>query len=75
MICASEVLPVPGRAVEDERLDAVRLDGPAQQLARAEDMRLADKLAQVARPHARRQRLVSKGALLRRARIRRLRLG
>ena len=59
------------RAVKDQRLDAVGLDGAAQQLARAEDVRLADELAQVARPHARRQRLMSKGALLRRARIRR----
>ena len=33
------------RAVEDERLDAIRLDGPAQQFAGPEDMRLSDKLA------------------------------
>ena len=57
------------RAVEDQRLNAIRLDGPAQQLARPEDMRLADKLAQVARSHARRQRLMSKDVFLPRARL------
>ena len=73
MTCASEVLPGARRPVEDERLDAVGLDGAAQQLPRPEDMRLADKLSQVARPHPRRQRLMPLRALRRCSRIRRVR--
>ena len=65
-------LPRARRPVEDERLDAIRLNGAAQQLPRPEDMRLADKLPQIARPHPRRQRLMPlRALLLRRLRLRR----
>jgi len=63
------------RAVEDQRLDAIRLNGAAQQLPRPQDVRLADELAQVAGAHPGRQRLMPFGAGFRRARVRRGRPG
>ena len=51
-----------GRPVENERLNAIRLNGPAQQLSGRQDMRLAREFIQVARPHPRRQRLLRQKA-------------
>ena len=52
------------RTVEDHRAELVRLDGPAQQAARADDVLLADELVQRARPHPRRQRRLLLGQFL-----------
>ena len=49
------------RPVENQGLDAVGLDGAAQQLAGSQDMRLAGEFGQVARPHAGGQRLRGEG--------------
>ena len=54
---ARVVLPRARRAVEDHRAQAVGRQQPAQQLALAEEMLLADELVQRGRPHPRRQRL------------------
>jgi hypothetical protein len=40
-------------------LDAVGLDGAAEQLAGAKDVRLAEELVEITRPHSRRQRLMA----------------
>jgi len=58
MICASDVLPVPA-AEENQRLNAVGLDGAAQQLSRRENVRLPGKFVEIARAHPRGERLVS----------------
>ena len=47
------------RPVENQRLDAVGLDRAAQQLSRAEDMRLPHEFAQVPRTHPRGKGLAS----------------
>ena len=39
-------LAAAGRAVEDHRAEAIRLQQPAQQLARAEEVLLADELVE-----------------------------
>ena len=46
-----------GRPVKNQRLDAVGLDGAPQQLAGADDVRLAGEFIQVARAHPRGERL------------------
>jgi len=56
MILGERGLPDPWRPEEDDRRDAVRLDGPSQELARAEDVLLAGILIQRARTHPRRKR-------------------
>ena len=48
-------------AVEDERLDPVSLYGPAQELARTQDVRLAHKVIEAARAHAGGQRSLRGG--------------
>ena len=59
MIWASEVLPVPGRAVKYQGLNAVRLDGAPQQLAGTENMGLPDEVVKRPRTHPRRQRALT----------------
>ena len=56
MTRAKRGLAGAGRAVEDEAAQLIGLDGAAQQTARPDDVLLADKLVQRARPHARGQR-------------------
>ena len=51
MMRASVVLPVPGRAPQDDRLQQIALDRLAQRLARREELLLADELVEGARPH------------------------
>ena len=46
-----------GRAVEDQRAEPVGREQPAEQLAGAEEVLLADELVERPRPHARGQRL------------------
>ena len=48
-----------GRAVEDERLDAIGFNRAAQQLSWPEDVRLPGELCEIARPHPRGERLRS----------------
>ena len=49
-------LPRAGRPVEDQRLDPVRLDGPAQEPARPQQVALPQELVEGAGAHAGRQR-------------------
>src|ERR1051326_4807453 len=47
------------RSVKNQGLNAICLDGPPQQLARAKNMRLPDEFIKIPRAHASRQRLVT----------------
>ncbi len=49
---ASVVLPVPGRAPEDQGVERAGVDRLAQGPAGPEQLRLADELVERARPHA-----------------------
>src|ERR1043166_3780715 len=49
-------LACAGRAVEDEGLNPIGLDGAAEELTGSENVGLADELIKGERPHARRQR-------------------
>jgi len=57
-------LPGARRAVEDQRCQPVRLQHPAQQGPRAEDVRLADELLERARPHPHGERRIGEDAPL-----------
>ena len=49
-------LAAAGRAVEDQRVEAIGQEHPAEQLAGAEEVLLPDELVERSRPHPRRER-------------------